>query len=54
MIPGRTLHNTLSHGYPPDGRQFVACACPVGEDHPAARIIVVVELEEGADGDDLT
>lgn len=46
------VHTSLI-GNRPDGRQLVACACPVGVDHPPARIIEIVEFEEASDDDDL-
>jgi hypothetical protein len=41
----RPMHNVLDHHYPFDGKQFIACACPLTFDHPPADIVVPAEDE---------
>lgn len=43
----RPMHRVLDHRYPFDGKQFVACTCPLGVDHPPVAVMVPVDDEPG-------
>ena len=41
------MHTVTVHTYPPDGKQFVACTCPIDAHHAPADIVREVEGEPG-------
>lgn len=43
----RAMHQVIVHQYPPDGKQFMACTCPLGVNHPPIVVMVPSEDEPG-------
>lgn len=41
------FHTVLDHRWPNDGKQLIACTCPLGGDHGPALVIRPVESEPG-------